>query len=207
MAKKLTTKETRLTLIKYTADEIVKRSNSLEQTRKQIQLIEKTKKFFGLTSKDLNDISRILEFKILIGLISLDLTTSVRAYLKAEYQYEGQFFLRQFAVVINEGYKKIYNFKKSNPDGTAVSGNRAKSFWVKEIGSMVNERNNINLFNRYSELTKELDRYFELNFEGIKEKRDLSIHYDKDLLKVYEMIVNLNSESLIKKFIPFYELL
>ena len=201
------TEETRLKLIEYTAKEIERKSKSLDQTKKQLDLLEKLKRI-GLTSEELADIFKILEFKILIGFVSLDLTTAVRSYLKAEFQYEGLYFLRQFTVVINEGYKKVYNFNKIDANGNEEIGNRAKSLWINLIARIIDKRDNENLSKKYSELTNKLDNYLNQNFEGIKEIRDISIHYDSNPMKVYDTFTELEPNKLIKNnFVPFYELL
>jgi len=207
MSKNPLTEKTRLKLVEYTAREINKRSKSLDQSKQLIARIGQLRKQ-GFSSKELEDISRIIEFKILIGFISLDLTTCVRSFLKAEFQYEGIYFLRQFGVVINEGYKKIYNFNPINQDGIEMSKNRSKSFWIKVIGQMVNHINDKKISAKYEELTLELDNFLKNNFQGIKELRDISVHYDADLIKVYDTFSRLNSDKLItNKFVPFYELL
>ncbi len=207
MTKKLLTEETRQLLLKLTAEELLKKSKSLDETSKHLSYIKNSSEVLKTSNCQLDEISRILEFKMLIGFISLDLTSSTRAYLKAEYQYEGLFSLRQFIVVINEGYKKIYNFKNLNQDGIEQLGNRKKSFWIKDIGEIVNKKSNSFLKEKYSNLTSDLNNYFDKNFEGIKEQRSLSIHYDDSLIKVHDMITKLNAETIFKKFIPFYKLL
>ena len=207
MTKKLLTERTKLNLIDYAAQQIEKKSRALDKTKQQLVLI-KNLSSIGLTSEELEDVSRILEFKMLIGFVSLDLTTCVRSYLKAEFQYEGQYFLRQFSVVINEGYKKIYNFNKENSNGTKITKNRAKSIWVNHISRLVGKRKNSNLEEKYLDLTRKLDHYLDKNFAGIKKQRDISIHYDEDLLKVYDTISYLSSDEMIRNnFVPFYELL
>jgi len=201
------TESTRRELLNLTESELQLKSGSLDRTRKHLKLIKDVKRTFGISTSELKDISRLLEFKMLIEFISLDLSTATRFYLQAEYQYEGVFSLRSFIVVINEGYKKIYNFKRLNEKGAEILRDRNKSFWIKEINRIVESRENPKLKLNYTELTIMLDNYHKNNFDGIKEQRDLFIHYDMDLVKVYDTLSKLNSEVVFKKYIPFYELL
>lgn len=201
------TEETRKELIQLTEIDLQVKSESLDTTRKHLKLINDVTRKFGFSTSELTDISRLLEFKMLVEFISLDLTTATRTYLRAEFQYEGIFSLRSFIVVINEGYKMIYNFKKVNNKGDEILRERNKSFWIRDINRIVENRGNQQLKQNYTDLTNQLDKYYDNNFDGIKEKRDLSIHYDKNLVKVYDTLSELNSEVIFKKFIPFYQLL
>lgn len=206
MTKKLLTEETRQALLKLTEEELEKKSKFLEQSRKHLLLVKNTESLIT-PNKELVEFSKILEFKMLIGFISLDLVSNTRAYLKAEYQYEGLFSMRQFIVIINEGYKNIYNFKTVNSKGIEILKNRNKSFWVKDIGEIIKSKSDNELKKKYFFLTTELDTYFNDNFQGIKDQRNLSVHYDNNLIKVYDMITNLNAEAIFKKYIPFYKIL
>ena len=207
MSKQSITEQTRKELLELTEKDLEVKSKSLDRSREQVQLIATITKAFGTSTPELNDLSRLLEFKMLIGFISLDLTTSTRSYLRAEFQYEGLFALRSFIVVINEGYKKIYHFKRTNSNGDEVLSDRNKSFWMKDINRIVSSRSNDGLTEKYNNLTGDLDTYYENCSDGIKELRSLSIHYDEKLIKLYDSISELNSEVIFKKFIPFYELL
>jgi len=193
MTKQLMTERTRRELLQLTESDLQVKAKSLDRTRKHLKLISAVTRTFGVSTTELADISRLLEFKMLIEFIFLDLNAATRNYLQAEYQYEGIFSLRTFVVVINEGYKKIYSFKKLNERGDEILRERNKSFWIKEINRIVQTRGNNDLKLRYSELTIELDNYYDKNFDGIKEQRDLSIHYDMDLTKVYDTLSELRS--------------
>lgn len=203
--KKLLTEDTRLELLNDTEKELLKRSKSLDSSSKLLLNVRRMTSTFNISKPEIEELLKLLEFKILINFISLDLTSCTRAYLKADYQYEGVFALKQFMIIINEGYKKIYNFKTVNSKGEQIVRNRNNSFWVKNIGGIVIK--NPHLLCKYNEITKELDDFFDNNFEGIKEQRDLSVHYDDNLIKVYQMLLKLNGENIFKKTIPFYKLL
>lgn len=114
--------------------------------------------------------------------------------------------VRQIIVIINEGYKKIYNFTTINKNGDEIVRDRNQSFWIKDIGGMIVK--DLNHFeNQYNELTIKLENYLKNNFEEIKEQRNLSIHYDRVPTKVYDMLNQLNFEEIFKKLIPFFDIL
>ena len=59
----------------------------------------------------------------------------------------------------------------------------------------------------YDALTNRLEKYFESNFTLLKMRRNLSVHYDTDSIKVYDMFTNLNIEDTYKKLIPFLDII
>lgn len=120
--------------------------------------------------------------------------------------YQKLSHIRQIIVIINEGFKQIYNFISINKKGDKITKNRNKSYWIKEIGSIV-KTSLPGLNEEYERITQELESYFEENFESIKIQRDLSVHYDKKASKVYDMIINLKVEETFRKMSPFLKLL
>jgi len=69
------------------------------------------------------------------------------------------------------------------------------------------ENNQTNLKPEYDLISEKLEKYYNDYFFEIKEQRDLSVHYDNDSMKVYNMLTNLNSNELILKTMPFIKLL
>lgn len=86
---------------------------------------------------DIKGIRDLLEYRLFIGILILDLLSATRIYLNGKFQYEGIFSARQIIVIVSEGYKKIYNFKKEKDDGNKKTTDRNKSFWIKEIGEII----------------------------------------------------------------------
>ena len=97
-------------------------------------------------------------------------------------------------VIINEGFKKIFNFEKINDKGDLITKYRNNSFWLKEIKTLLVD--DLSLFlEEYERITEKLEKYLEFDFDKIKEDRDLSIHYDKNPMLIYNMIVDLDFEE------------
>lgn len=201
--KTLMTEETKLRLkesVELRLNELTGEVNRIGKMIKDLQVAEEELKLSLAGHKNL------LEYRLFIGLLNLDLCTAVLIYLRANFQYEGIYSARQIIVIISEGYKKIYNFVIKNEKGGLITKYRNDSFWIKEIGKEV--LCDLSQYKpQYDLITEKLDKYLEVNFDLLKTKRDLSIHYDKNPIKVYNMMSELNIEETFKKLIPFLEIL
>lgn len=205
------TKETESKLIESTELAIEFVAKSVGEVRsfiKKVKLMTGFMEEHNISSEDemFDSLEKLLEYRMLIGLIFLDLGSATRAHLNSKYTYEKLFFLRQIIVIINEGYKQIYNFVKLNDNGDSVTKYRNKSFWYKDIRTIINT-SLPELSTEYNSLTQKLEDYFKENFSSIKEQRDLSVHYDKKASKVYDMFVSLEIEETFKKLSPFLDIL
>lgn len=203
----LMTKETKEKLLLSTEENLERLTSELDVLYGQFLKIEKLQQF--LEEKDSeNTFGRykgLINFRMIVAIIYLDLCSATLVYLRGKFQYEAINACRQIIAVINEGYKKIFNlvFEK---DGNTVLKYRNNSFWIKEIGLIIN--NDLpNLKFRYDEITRELDGYLVVNFEDLKTKRDLSIHFDKEPSKVYKMLIVLDLEVTFRNLIPFIRII
>jgi hypothetical protein len=158
-------------------------------------------------NSDIYNSKRLCEYSLLVGLISLDITTEFRIYLNAKEKYEVLYSCKQLIVTINEGYKKIFNYvtidKKS---GNFKMENRNTSFWIKDIGILVATQINT-LSKEYEEITNKLEVYIENNFVNIKNQRDLAVHYDNNPSKVYDMLIAFDIETISRQTLPFMDIL
>lgn len=144
---------------------------------------------------------RLSEYTLLVGLIYLDISTAFRIYLNAKERYEVIYSTKQLLITINEGYKKIYNYL-SYENGIPVPNKRNQSYWVKDIGKLINTELP-ELISEYNDITKELDEYDDQELKNMTKPRNLSIHYDDVASKVYDMLINLDIETLTIKALPF----
>lgn len=211
MKQKPVTKETEKTLLETTDSSISEVVKVTDTIRKSLIQVSNLNKQFSKVNKvfrndDLDKYENFLEYGLLIGLIYLDLTSATRAYLLSKHTYQKLSHIRQIIVIINEGFKQIYNFISINDKGDKIKKNRNKSYWIKEIGSTV-KTSLPGLKEDYERITQKLESYFEENFESIKTQRDLSVHYDKKASKVYDMITNLKVEETFRKMSPFLKIL
>lgn len=181
-----------------TLEQIIK---DLDDSRKLLRLanLYESKSSQLEITIDFSSQKRLIEYRLLIGLLYVDLLTLVRLYLKAEYRYEELFSLRQINVILTEGLKKIYHFNKKD---------RKNTFWAKDIKSIIeNELPNLEL--NYNSLTSKINEYISIfsTDKSIKNQRDLSVHYDENPSRVYDMIIKLDTDKIYSYMLPFVDLL
>ncbi|ODT35590.1 MAG: hypothetical protein ABS67_01435 [Niabella sp. SCN 42-15] len=133
---------------------------------------------------------RLIEYNILVNLSILDFSTLLKLYLNPETRYDQIYACKQFYIIINESYKKIYGF----------SSDINKSFWNKDISSIISLYCP-HLKNDHGVLKREIQHFIEDNFEDneLLDKRNLAVHYDLEPSKVYSMSVNIDEDSILKK--------
>jgi len=157
-------------------DDIIK-ENTLSQIDKNFKIIE-----------------GVFSFTIHLCYLYCDLGTAIRHCLSAELDYEKRFAVKLLNVIMIEGYKRIYGY-----------GDKIKeSFWVKSIKPIC-ESVSSECINKYDELTRQIIEIGQGNVFD-KDSRDLAIHYDTDVEKVYVLLLTLNAEIESKKVIEFLKL-
>lgn len=202
------TEESRLQLLNETELIIKEDTKALDSIRHHLTFINELftqKKLILEKDETWVNFENLLRYRLFINILNLDLSVAVRLYLKSTYQYEGVYAARQIIVIINEGYKKIYNFIQSNSENEFAK-NRNNSFWIKNIGRIIKEDLPV-LKTEYERITKELDNCLSINFSILKTQRDLSVHYDEQPEKVYDMLVDLNIDEILNKLIPFLKII
>ncbi len=202
------TEETKIKLRESVEQRLNELTSEVERLNETYKKLERAEKFCSDNelSLSLGGLKNLLEYRLFIGILTLDLCTATLIYLRANFQYERLYSARQIVVIIIEGYKKIYNFVSENKEGDLVTKYRNNSFWIKEIANII--KNDLpNFQTRYDLITEKLDKYLEINFEALKTTRDLSIHYDKEPIKVYNMLSTLNIEETFKNMLPFLNIL
>lgn len=140
------------------------------------------------------------ELRIDVAFMLVDLQTCIRASLNTDKGYEKRYHLKNLYAGILEGYKLLYGFGKM----------RHKTIWYK-VGKHIDEAitatpEQSQLFEplkqNYDAITEQL-KSIEANMTS-KDDRNLTYHYDDDLLLVYRLTLKTNSEDeAIKKYIPF----
>lgn len=184
---------------------------SIHTSQKLIKNFDTLRKYHlknGLSPLDdsFKTFEELLEYGLLLEILYLDLSSATIAYLNSKSTYEKLYSTRQIIVIINEGYKQIYNFTYTNNKGHIVTKHRNGSYWYGDIRVIIEEL--IPEFKcKYDSLTKKLDNYFKANFESIKEQRDLTVHYDKKASKVYDMIFELDVNEVFKKLFLFLDII
>lgn len=140
---------------------------------------------------DLTNIKNLLKYRMIIGILNLDFSVAVRLYLNSSYQYESIVASRQLYIIANEGYKRIYGF----------NNHRKASMWIAGVGKIIDD-DFPDLKLEYDLMTKKLNAY-ESTLNQFKYIRDFSIHYDKEPMKVYDMMMELDINKAFREINPF----
>ena len=178
------TKETQLQQYQLTIDTI----KDLEQdTDHNIKLLKAIDSLKGASQRSV--ISTILETRLTINYIELDFCAAYCQYLSAKTNYEQRFACKGINTILSEGYKKLYGF-------TA----KEDSFWKKQIKFAVAQQPE--LHEEYLRITNDLES---LQTKEVfnKEMRDISVHYDFDPRKVYQMLAKISAEEVVRRYIEF----
>lgn len=149
--------------------------NEIKEDSKEVDFIYRLRKILNGTNRALSD---ILALHMHVLFILLDFNTVYRMHLKAQLPYEKRFTLRQMNVIMLEGFKRIYGFGKATkksllysirPEVNVITSTDSKGYdQVVEALTILGESKHLN-----------------------KDSRDLSIHYDVDVDKFYEMNVKI----------------
>ncbi|HAH24538.1 MAG TPA: hypothetical protein DCL77_12440, partial [Prolixibacteraceae bacterium] len=114
-------------------------------------------------------------------------------FLSSEYTLEKQLLLKQVNTIVYEGFNKLYGLNENPED----------SFWGKYITPIVLENGDESTYDEFTLLSKELQA-IKLAVKELVGQRQLSVHYDKGIVDVYNMLHNLNP---IKEFQKVLQLL
>ena len=151
-------------------------------------------RFLDNKNKNIETMDVLLGFAVHISYLYLELGTATRQYLKSEIHYEERFAVKQMNVIMLEGHKRIYGY----------GGIIKESIWlkVKPISEQLSETTQA----QYNEITEKI---ITMGISGVfdKDSRDLAVHFDTDVEKVYDMLLSLNAESFFINVISFLDLL
>lgn len=204
------TEKTKQEMLKYSRLNIQMTSKNLTLLRERVRQIDKFQQELhehGLEISDYEHHSRKLaEYSILLGLISQDLWCAYGNALKADEDYEHQYATKHIVIIINEGFKKIYNYVWKNEKGDLQTKDRNRSIWKKDIGMIIT--NHLpHLEKEYLRLTSELEQFDDLTLKAMKNPRNIFVHYDDTPSKAYDEIYNTSIKNVSQKAIEFIKIL
>lgn len=200
-------KQRLLFITKGTIQETAKQLDTIRPFIKDMKAMGENRTMLGLEPSSVEyGLIRLNEYNMLIGFISLDLLCAYRLYLKAEEAYEVMYATKHLIVILNEGYKKIYNYVWPNEKGHINTADRNKSFWKRDIGFIISEQIP-ELNSEYTKLTGMLDLFLDPELRATKTSRDMFVHYDDTPSVLYDTLCELDIEIITHKVIPFLEIL
>ncbi len=123
----------------------------------------------------------IRQLSIAVNYSLMDIGVSLRASIASENAYEKRFHLKNLKASISESFKLIVNFGKA----------RNKSIWLK-LGNELNGSDE-EIVNLYKKITTNLIAFGDSHID--QNLRNLTLHYDEDMMRVYEVTLNINDED------------
>lgn len=126
----------------------------------------------------------------------IDLASASRAFISSEYSIEKQLSLKQINTIIYEGFNKLFGLEE----------NKQNSFWEKYIHPIVLEDNSKSTYEEFRTLTEELN-LFQEEIKKCGVQRQLSVHLDKGIVEVYNMLHNLDPIKEFHKALRFLTIL
>jgi hypothetical protein len=148
-------------------------------------------KFKDINSDSINPIYRLIEIQktaIQLTYLYIDLASATKAFISSEYTIEKQLSLKQINIIIYEGYNKLYG----------LNGESEDSFWQKYICPIALENEDDSISDEFNSINQELQTLKE-KVETFDKQRQLSVHLDKGIPKVYSMLHNLNPVKEMQK--------
>ncbi len=134
------------------------------------------------------------DLQIGVHYVLIDLAVSLRAAFMAENPFEKRFHLKNLLASISEGYKLLMNFGKQ----------RKHSLWML-MEEDVKKLHDRKILDKYNDIKSKLEVFG--NTEIDQNLRNLTLHYDNDMMKVYDATVDLNSaDDCVKKACVLFEL-
>ena len=153
------------------------------------------------TDQIFKNLNTILSFAIHLSFLYCDLGTALRHSFIAKLDYEKRYAIKHLNVIMTEGYSRIYGFENKNEKKKYEQIN--KSFWIKSIKPIC-ESISQECLCRYYETGKTI---IAIGTIFDKNKRNITVHYDTNVEKVYKMLLSLNLEVESQKVIKFLNLL
>lgn len=122
------------------------------------------------------------DIQIGIRFILMDIGVSCRALFQTNYAYEKRFHLKNVLASISEGFKAIMNFGKS----------RKYALWNLLEEELIHIGNS-DLNDGFKKIKLQLIEFGDKRID--KDIRDLTLHYDDAMIKVFDKTASLNSEE------------
>jgi hypothetical protein len=143
----------------------------------------------GMTSPVSEQYKCLVEFCMTVSMIQIELCTMGRALFRAKEIPEKKFYLKNIKSSVAEAYKVLLNRGKK----------RKNSLWMR-LGKSLNVSCGNNLRTEaFNAIVYAAERFEEKYID--KKVRDLTYHYDDDMMNVYDLTVAENSEEDVAKLL------
>ena len=136
------------------------------------------------SDEHLNRYKLLLEVHLTVLYAIIEVATVMRADLRSKQNAEKRENLKYLVFVIHEFYKSLF------------LGKKGKRIWDKAI-ELIADSNDENLTDQLKSIEDNIQIYTKKYFtQDSKEKRDAFVHYDENLLQLYQTTVAVYEEEL-----------
>lgn len=151
----------------------------IEQYTVELDLLHNLK---ATLPKNDQSISDIISLHMHVLYLLMDLSAAYRIYFSALIPHEERFAIQQLNVIMVEGYKRLYGFNSKIKESLFYKVNPLRNIITStDIDGYKKVEHELIEFGNGSNLDKDA--------------RDVSVHYNTDVMKVYDMLVSIDAEK------------
>ena len=155
---------------------------NLNQYVQHQSIPEKLQKLFKNDKSDsINTLVELEKIQLQITYIYIDLASALCRFLTSEYTLERQFALKQTNVIIYEGFNKLYSINEES----------YKSLWDKYVRPYTTNLSAPPITLEFEKLTHQLE-IIKNEIKSRGNQRQMSVHFNQGIMKLYEMLHDLN---------------
>ena len=145
----------------------------------------------GVENNNYYDYKNVLEMHSSVLYTIIEVACSFRADFYSNITIEKRVNLKYIVYITSEFFKSCFILNKKN-----------KSLWNSVSEHLLSL--NIAVINRnITKVNENISQYKELYYDKDKENRDIAVHYDFDLCKLYDYLVNISEENEAQRLCDF----
>ena len=155
---------------------------------KGLSKLEGMQKAGNIDCNNYNDYKRILEINSYVLYVIIEVACAFHADFKSSIAIEKRINLKYIVQIISEFFKVVFIPLRSN-----------KTLWNEVSVHLYSLGLDVAKFN----IEESIEKYDNDYFQKDKDNRDITVHYDFDLVKLYEYLVNISEEKEARRLCDF----
>lgn len=156
---------------------------------KGLSKLEDIYKSNSIDDKNYNDYKNVLEFHSSLLYVIIEVACVFRADFKSSIAIEKRTNLKYIVYITSEFFKSV--FYKEN-----------KSLW-NDVSTHLSTLNIDAINSGIINVNENISRYKDLYYDKDKNDRDISVHYDYDIIKLYKYVVGISEEKESQRLCAF----
>lgn len=160
----------------------------LKNCIKGLSKLEDMQKTDSIDSNKYNEYKKILEIHSSVLYVIIEVACAFRADFKSNIAIEKRINLKYVVQIISEFFKAVFIPLRSN-----------KTLWNKVSVHLYSLGLDVTKYN----IEESAEKYDSAYFQKDKDNRNITVHYDFDLVKLYEYLVNISEEKEARRLCDF----